>query len=55
LTVQAIDQPVLIAQLPTEAVSALQGAPGVRERMVKYYIIIFLIVVIVVIVMILFF
>ena len=44
---QAIDQPVLLAQLPPEAVHALQGAPEVRDRRVKDYIIVFLIVVIV--------
>jgi t-SNARE complex subunit (syntaxin) len=44
---EAIDQPVPLAHLPSEALPALQGAPEVRKRRVKDFIIVFLIVVIV--------
>ena len=47
MAVEAIDQPVPLAQLLPETVHALQGAPEVRDRRVKDYIIVFLIVVIV--------
>jgi hypothetical protein len=47
MAVEAIYQLVSLAQLPPEAVHALQGAPEVRDRRVKEYIIVFLIVVIV--------
>jgi hypothetical protein len=44
MAIEAIDQLVSLAQLPPEAVSAVEGAPEVRERKVKYLIIVFLIV-----------
>ncbi|XP_051230055.1 uncharacterized protein [Lolium perenne] len=47
MSIEAIDKLVPLAQLPSEAVPALQGAPEVRERRVKDFITVFLIVVIV--------
>jgi hypothetical protein len=44
MKIEAIDQPVPLAQLPPEVVPALQGAPEVRKRRVKDFIILFLIV-----------
>jgi viroplasmin and RNaseH domain-containing protein len=46
MVVEAINQLVPLAHLPSETVHALQGAPDVRHSRVKEYIIVFLIAVI---------